>query len=103
MDDLDSLIRDTEAALAQAADLPSWDAVRVSVLGKNGTLTGKLKELGKLSPEERRERGAALNRVKEHLTALVEAREAELQTAALDARLAAERVDPTLPPPMAPP
>jgi phenylalanyl-tRNA synthetase alpha chain len=103
MNDLDSLIRDTEAALAQAADLPSWDAVRVTVLGKNGTLTGKLKELGKLSPEERKERGAALNRVKEHLTALVETRQAQLQAEALEARLAAERVDPSLPPPMAAP
>ena len=98
MDDLDALVRETEAALAATGDLAAWDAVRVGVLGKNGRLTGLLKELGRLSPEERKARGAALNLVKERLTALLEARQAALQDAALNARLAAERVDATLPP-----
>jgi phenylalanyl-tRNA synthetase alpha chain len=69
----------------------------VAVLGKNGRLTRLLKELGRASPEERRERGAALNRVKDALAAAIEARRTALDAAALDARLAAERMDVTLP------
>jgi phenylalanyl-tRNA synthetase alpha chain len=97
-DDLEALKAETEAALAAAADLREWDAVRVSVLGRNGTLTQKLKELGALSHEARRERGAVLNRAKEELTAAIEARRAGLEAAALDARLGNERLDVTLPP-----
>ena len=97
-DDLASLISETEAALAAATDLRAWDAVRVAVMGKNGTLTNKLKELGKVAPEERRARGAALNVVKDAVTAAIETRRAALDAAALDARLAAERMDVTLPP-----
>ncbi len=97
-DDLAALISETEAALAAAADLRGWDAVRVAVMGKNGTLTNKLKELGRVAPEERRGRGAALNVVKEAITAAIENRRAALDAAALQARLAAERMDVTLPP-----
>ncbi|HEX5326539.1 MAG TPA: phenylalanine--tRNA ligase subunit alpha [Acetobacteraceae bacterium] len=97
-DDLADLQTETEAALAAAADLRQWDAVRVGVLGRNGRLTTLLKELGKTPPEQRRERGAALNRLKDALTTAIEARRATLDHAALDARLATERLDPTLPP-----
>jgi phenylalanyl-tRNA synthetase alpha chain len=95
--DLQTLQTETDAALAAAGDLRALDAVRVAVLGKNGRLTGLLKELGRASPEERRERGAALNRVKDALAAAIEARRTALDAAALDARLAAERMDVTLP------
>jgi phenylalanyl-tRNA synthetase alpha chain len=97
-DDLELLRQQTEAALRAAADLRAWDAVRVGVLGKNGSLTTLLKQLGAVPAEQRRERGAALNRLKETLTALIEARRTELEEAALAARLAAERLDVTLPP-----
>jgi phenylalanyl-tRNA synthetase alpha chain len=92
------LTAETDAALAEADDLRAWDAVRVGVLGKNGKLTNLLKELGKVSPEERRERGAALNRLKDSLTSSIEARRDALEAAALAARLAGERMDVTLPP-----
>ena len=98
-DQLEALRHDTGRALAEAIDLRAWDAVRVGVLGKSGTLTGLLKELGRLPPDERRERGAALNRLRDALTAAIEARRAELDAAAMQARLAAERIDVTLPPP----
>ena len=97
-DDLLALKTETDAALAAAADLRAWDAVRVGVLGKNGRLTALLKALGGLSPEDRRARGAALNVVKDDLAAAIEARRAALDASALDARLAAERLDVTLPP-----
>ncbi len=97
-DDLSALQAETDAALASCADLRAWDAVRVGVLGRNGTLTGLLRDLGKAPPEQRRERGAALNRLKDALAAAIEARRVALEAADLHARLAAERQDPTLPP-----
>ena len=102
-DDLAALRDETDAALAAASDLRAWDAVRVGVLGKNGRLTSLLKELGRASPEERRERGAALNRLKEELALAIERRRAGLEAAVLAARLAAERIDVSLPPPPRPP
>jgi phenylalanyl-tRNA synthetase alpha chain len=97
-DDLSELQSETEAALASASDMRAWDAVRVATLGRNGKLTNLLKELGKAPPEQRRERGAALNRLKDALTAAIEQRRAALENAELDSRLAAERLDVTLPP-----
>ncbi len=97
-DDLASLRATTDAELAAAPDLRAWDAVRVGVLGKSGRLTALLKELGRAAPELRRERGAALNRLKAELEQAIEARRVALDAAALKARLAAERIDVTLPP-----
>src|SRR5712672_3332913 len=103
IDDLTALKTDTEAALAAASDLRTWDAVRVGVLGKNGALTNLLKQLGSVPAEQRRERGAALNRLKDELTAAIEARRHALEGTALHARLASERLDITLPPRPSPP
>ena len=97
-DDLVALRIETDAALAEASDLRAWDAVRVGLLGKQGKLTLLLKSLGKASPEERRDRGAALNRLKDELSDTIETRRAVLEAAELDAKLAAERVDVSLPP-----
>jgi phenylalanyl-tRNA synthetase alpha chain len=97
-DDLERLKTDTLAALATASDLRAWDAIRVGVLGKSGSLTALLKELGKAAPEERKARGAALNVLKGELSAAIEARQATLEEAALEARLQAERLDVSLPP-----
>ncbi len=97
-DELDALKHDTADALAAAADLRAWDTVRVGVLGKAGRLTGLLKELGRLAPDERRERGVALNALRDTLTATIETRRAALEEVAMQARLASERIDVTLPP-----
>jgi len=97
-DDLEALKTETDGALAEAADLREWDAVRIAVLGRNGKLTTLLRDLGKTPSEQRRERGVAVNRLKDHLTSAIEARRVALNDAALDARLAQERIDPTLPP-----
>jgi phenylalanyl-tRNA synthetase alpha chain len=97
-DDLDALRVETETALAASPDLRAWDAVRVGVLGKQGRLTGMLKELGKVPHDVRRERGARLNLLKDELAAMMETRRAALDAAALDARLASERMDVSLPP-----
>ena len=98
-DDLAILQSETETALDAATDLRTWDAVRVGVLGKAGRLTALLKELGRLSPDDRRTRGQQLNQLRDALTAAIERRRTTLDAAALDAQLAAERIDVTLPPP----
>ncbi|MCW8085848.1 phenylalanine--tRNA ligase subunit alpha [Sabulicella glaciei] len=96
-DDLDALLARTESDLAAAPDLRGLDAVRVAALGKSGALTTLLKGLGAVPAEQRKERGAALNALKGRLEAAIESRRAVLESAALDARLLAERVDVTLP------
>lgn len=97
-DDLALLAAETEAAIGEAADLRALDQVRVSVLGRNGRLNLLLKELGRAPVEQRRERGAALNRLRDELAEAIEQRRAVLEHAALDAKLATERLDVTLPP-----
>jgi phenylalanyl-tRNA synthetase alpha chain len=97
-DDLQALQAETDAALAAAADLRAWDAIRIAVLGRNGKLTALLRDMGKIPAEQKRERGAALNRLKDALTEAIEARRHALESVELDARIAAEGIDPTLPP-----
>ena len=97
-EDLAALAAATEAALAAADDLRAWDAVRVGVLGRNGSLTALLKGLGQVPADQRKDRGAALNRLKTSLEAAIEGRRVALDGAALDARLLAEKLDVSLPP-----
>ncbi|MGK7868559.1 phenylalanine--tRNA ligase subunit alpha [Falsiroseomonas sp. E2-1-a20] len=97
-DDLSTLRSEAEAALAGAADLRALDAVRVAVLGKSGSLSGLLKGLGAVPADQRKDRGAALNRLKNEVEALLETRKAALEALALEARLKAERLDVSLPP-----
>jgi phenylalanyl-tRNA synthetase alpha chain len=96
--DLNRLREDSLAAITSATALPALNDVRVEVLGRKGKLTDLMKTLGGLSPDERKARGAALNTLKDELTAAIDARAQALEGAALDQRLAAERVDVTLPP-----
>ena len=97
-DDLQALQAETDSALAATADLRSWDAIRIAVLGRNGKLTALLRDMGSIPVEQKRERGAALNRLKDALTEAIEARRRALESVELDARIAAEGIDPTLPP-----
>ena len=86
----------TEAV--QAASSPAeLEQLRVDYLGKKGQLTGLLKNLGTLSPEDRPKAGALINEVKQELTSLLNARKDDLEQEALEEKLAAERVDVTLP------
>jgi phenylalanyl-tRNA synthetase alpha chain len=93
-DRLESLQADASAAIREAASLDALEAVRVRVLGrKEGQLTAIMRDLGRIPAEERPALGAAANRVKDSVTALLEAREAELAATAP----AAPRDDLTLP------
>jgi len=97
MSDIDSLTRSALAEVEAAASLEALDALRVSLLGKNGSITGQLKQLGALAPEQRKLAGEAVNRAKDALSAAIAARKSALEEAALAARLASERIDVTLP------
>ncbi len=99
MTDLSQLQADLSARVAAAADLAALDAVRVEALGKTGSISELLKTLGRMTPEERREQGPKINGLRDAVAAAVTARKDQLETAALDAKLAAERVDLSLPPP----
>ena len=83
--------------VSSAADLNALDEVRVRYMGKKGVLTDQLKQLGQLPPEERREAGQEINKAKQELSAVLDARKTALQEAALNERLVAESVDVTLP------
>ncbi|MCL4841432.1 MAG: phenylalanine--tRNA ligase subunit alpha [Bryobacteraceae bacterium] len=87
------------ALLDQAAAADELEAARVEFLGRKGALALISKEMGKLTPEERAQVGRLLNGVKQNLEARYDARKAAFERAALDARLAGEWLDLTLPAP----
>ncbi len=89
-----------EAALEEIGKAPTPEhlqGLKVQYLGKNGLITQELKTLGRLSPEERREKGRVLNEWKQALEEALEAREAALREEALKARLIQESIDVSLP------
>ena len=97
MTDLAALERDISAQIDAAADEAALEAVRIAALGKSGSISALLKTLGAMTPDERKEKGPLINGLRDRAQALIGARKAGLENAALDARLAAERIDVTLP------
>ena len=97
MSDLKTLEATLLAEIEAAGDEAAIEAVRVSALGKKGSISERLKTLGSMSPEERQAAGPAINGLKTRITDAIAARKAELRDAAIEARLAAEKVDVTLP------
>jgi len=96
-DNLDDQVTQASARIAAAPTLEALDAVRVALLGKSGLITEQLKALGKLPADQRKAHGESVNRAKEHLGNAIGARRALLEQAALEQRLAGERIDVTLP------
>ena len=90
------------AQIAAAADLDALEAVRIALLGKSGSISALLKTLGGMSPEQRQAEGPRINGLRIAATDALAARKAALEGAALDARLATERLDMSLPAPAAP-
>ncbi len=84
-------------AIAGAADEAALEAVRVQALGKKGEISLKMRELGRMSPEERKVAGPALNALKNEINSAIAARKAALEDAALEERLRGEWLDVTLP------
>ena len=94
MDDL----RDKYIGLiAAASDEATLEDLRVQAVGKKGEISLKMRELGKMSPEERQTAGPALNALKDEINSALSAKKAALEDAALDERLRGEWLDVTLP------
>ncbi len=100
--DISALEGELTRMVETASDEAALEAVRVSALGKKGSISALLATLGKMSPEERKERGPLINGLKDRITTAIAARREALKGAALEQRLAAETIDVTLPLPEAP-
>ena len=99
MTDLSQLEADLTARVAAAADLAALEAIRVAALGKTGSISELLKTLGRMTPDQRREQGPKINGLRDAVASAIAAKKAALEAAELDAKLASERVDLSLPPP----
>src|SRR6187200_8375 len=97
MTDLTTLESQIISDIATAGDEAALESVRVAALGKKGSISALLATLGKMSPDERKTQGAAINLAKDNVTQALSARRDVLKSAALDARLASETIDVTLP------
>ena len=97
MNEIDQLRTDVLVAVNTATDVAALEATRVDVLGKKGRVTGLMKNLGGMDPEARKIAGQALNTLKTEIEAAINVRRMSLDTAALDAKLANEKMDVTLP------
>jgi phenylalanyl-tRNA synthetase alpha chain len=94
---LEVILTEAQRQLAEAESLAQLDQVRVQYLGKKGLFTERMKALGKLSPDERREAGQQINRARDEFQNTQEACRHTLEQRALQARLASETIDVTLP------
>ncbi|GAB6195276.1 phenylalanine--tRNA ligase subunit alpha [Lysobacter xanthus] len=97
MSEIQSLTEQALADIAAATSPESIEALRVALLGKSGSITGQLKQLGVLPPDQRKTAGEAINAARDTVTVALAARRTTLESAALDARLATESIDVTLP------
>jgi phenylalanyl-tRNA synthetase alpha chain len=97
--DLDTRIR---AAIEAAQTLDVLEAVRIEALGKQGSVSGLLKTLGQMSPDERQVQGPIINALRESVANALTAKKSVLETAALNQRLSTEHLDMTLPAPETP-
>jgi phenylalanyl-tRNA synthetase alpha chain len=97
MSDLETLEQSLLSDIASASDEQAIEAVRVSALGKKGSVSELLKTLGAMSADERQAKGPVINGLKNRVTDALSARKTELRDVAITARLIAEKVDVTLP------
>lgn len=97
LEQLETIQTEAIQAIERAADLKRLNEVRVEYLGKKGPITDIMKQMGKLSAEERPKIGAAANIVRNKITEAIEEKQKELEEAKLNAQLANETIDVTLP------
>lgn len=97
MENMEDLKAETIALIETAADMKALEEIRVSVLGKKGKITELMKGLGALSVEEKKEKGKSLNILKSEVEKALEAQKTVLEDKELNAMLAAETIDVTLP------
>src|SRR4029077_5782149 len=97
MSNIGTLEQEILASVASAKDEATLEAVRISALGKSGSVSALLKTLGTMTPDERKVQGPAINGLKDGVTASTATQRDAFAAAALNARLATETVDVTLP------
>ncbi|MEY3579616.1 MAG: phenylalanine--tRNA ligase, alpha subunit [Pseudomonadota bacterium] len=97
MSSLEQLVKSAQEDFQAATDSAALENAKAKYLGKTGQITTQMKELGALSPDERRSRGAVINQAKEQIESLLTARRDALANAQLQERLNAEAIDVTLP------
>ncbi|MCK6407101.1 MAG: phenylalanine--tRNA ligase subunit alpha [Rhodocyclaceae bacterium] len=97
MHNLDAIVNEACGAFAATNDPDALEQVKARYLGKSGQITELMKGLGKLPPEEKKTAGAVINRAKGEIEAALNARREAIKLAALEARLAEEALDVTLP------
>jgi phenylalanyl-tRNA synthetase alpha chain len=97
MTDISSLERKILEAITSASDEAALETVRVSALGKKGSVSELLKTLGGMTPEERKTNGPLFNGLRDRVAEAIAVRKSALQDETLNARLASERIDVTLP------
>jgi len=97
MQDVEAIVAAAAAQFAAIDDLPQLEHAKARYLGRQGALTELMKGLRELPPEEKRDRGSRINVAKDEIERLLEARRAAIARAKLDARLAEEALDVTLP------
>ena len=94
---LEAIRQEAEAALQTCTDAKQLDAIRVQYLGKKGALTAILKQMGKLSAEERPVMGQLANAVRSDIESAITKQQAAITEAALEQKLQSETLDITLP------
>ncbi|MDP3481705.1 MAG: phenylalanine--tRNA ligase subunit alpha [Sulfuricella sp.] len=97
MQNLDAILKEAQAAFAGIDNPAELEQAKARYLGKSGVLTEQLKQLGKMPPEERREAGARINQAKDSLEQALKDRREAIQERLLQAQLAQEALDVTLP------
>ncbi|MFT3756374.1 MAG: phenylalanine--tRNA ligase subunit alpha [Pseudoxanthomonas sp.] len=97
MSDIEILSKQALADIAAAASSDALEQLRVALLGKSGSITAQLKSLGALPGDQRKAAGEAINRARDAIGEALSTRKTVLEDAALDARLAGETIDVTLP------
>jgi phenylalanyl-tRNA synthetase alpha chain len=102
MSDYTTLASEARARIGAAADLAALEALRVEYLGKQGSVSALLKTLGAMSPEERLEKAPQIQHLREAVAGALAERKGAMEAAELEARLATERLDLTLPAPETP-
>jgi phenylalanyl-tRNA synthetase alpha chain len=97
MSDIEAATQSALQSIQNSSSLDELEHLRVNLLGKSGSITSQLKQLGALPPEQRKLAGEAVNRAKEHIADALAARKHVLEEAAFEHRLASEKIDITLP------
>lgn len=97
MTDIEALLSEAKAAIAGTHDLAALEEIRIRYLGRKGSVTAKLKQLGALAPQERRRVGQEVNRAKRDIEGMLETARARLEAEAVAQALSREAIDVTLP------